>query len=207
MENVKIRWLGHACFKMEYRGWSLVIDPYQDGSVSGLPPLRESAGAVFCSHGHGDHNAAENVKVSRIAPPDDFSVETIEGPHDHHGGRRRGKNTIHIFRFGDTRVVHMGDVGCMPPEETLRRIRGCEVLLLPIGGYYTVDEREAYEIAEAVKPRCTAPMHYRGNGFGFDVLGTVIPFAARFADAKWLAAPEFEVYENGPVGLVIPALI
>lgn len=204
MEGVKITWLGHSCFKMEYRGWSLVTDPYADGSVDGLSPLRESAGAVYCSHGHGDHNAAENVKQNRMAPPPDFSAETVDGPHDHHGGKKRGRNTIHIFRFGDCRIVHMGDVGCMPAETTLEKLRGCDVLMIPVGGYYTVDEAEAYEIVKAVSPRCTVPMHYRGKDFGFGVLGTVIPFAARFDDAKWLAGPDFAVYETGPLGLVIP---
>ena len=62
-EPVTVTWLGHACFKMEYKKWSLVIDPYADGSVPGLSPIREQAHAVYCTHTHGDHNAKGNVKI------------------------------------------------------------------------------------------------------------------------------------------------
>lgn len=206
MNSVKLTWLGHSCFKMEYRGWSLVVDPYADGSVPGLPPLRESAAAVYCSHGHGDHNAADCVQCSSAPAPEDFSVETIESVHDHHRGARRGRNTIHVFRFGKLRIVHMGDVGCMPEEETISRLRGCDVLLLPVGGYYTVDEAEAFRITESIAPRCTVPMHYRGKGFGYDVIGTVIPFAARFDSPKWLNGADFEVNDRRGAGLLIPQL-
>ena len=58
MNEVKIQWLGHSCFCMEYREYSIVTDPYEDGYVPGLAPLCLSAGAVYCSHGHGDHSAA-----------------------------------------------------------------------------------------------------------------------------------------------------
>ena len=70
-EAVTIQWLGHSCFRMEYRGFSLVTDPYEDGYVPGLAPLRVSADAVFCSHGHGDHSAEPCVALSgKTAPAD-----------------------------------------------------------------------------------------------------------------------------------------
>ena len=74
-EPVRITWLGHSCFRMEYRGWALVTDPYADGMVPGLPPLRTAAGAVYCSHEHDDHNARTCVRITRQAPPPDFAVE------------------------------------------------------------------------------------------------------------------------------------
>ena len=66
MNEVKIQWLGHSCFRMEYREYPIVIDPYEDGYVPGLAPLCTSAGAIYCSHGHGDHNAAACVKQIRV---------------------------------------------------------------------------------------------------------------------------------------------
>ena len=74
MNEVKIQWLGHSCFCMEYREYSIVTDPYEDGYVPGLAPLCLSAGAVYCSHGHGDHSAAACVKQTREKAPPDFSV-------------------------------------------------------------------------------------------------------------------------------------
>lgn len=140
--------LGHSCFCMEYREYSIVTDPYEDGYVPGLAPLCLSAGAVYCSHGHGDHSAAACVKQTREKAPPDFSVQEFAVPHDHHGGARRGMNTIRQFCFGSLRVVHMGDTGCVPEEITLAALHGCDALLLPIGGYYTVDAEEAFAICE-----------------------------------------------------------
>ena len=203
---VQITWLGHSCFRMEYRGWCLITDAYADGSVPGLPPLRESADAVCASHGHGDHIAPECVKVSRMAPPPDVAAEEFSVPHDHHGGAHRGANTVRQFRFGDLRVVHMGDTGCMPDAEVLSAIRGCDVLLLPVGGFYTVDASEAKAIAEAVVPRCIVPMHYRGKSFGYDVLAPLEDFTGKFDAVTVLPGAGFTLTEEGPAGVVVPSL-
>ena len=64
MNSIKIEWFGHSCFRISYDGFSAVIDPYEDGYIPGLKPLRLSADAVYCSHGHGDHNAKELVELS-----------------------------------------------------------------------------------------------------------------------------------------------
>lgn len=113
-EPVSVTWLGHAAFRMEYRGWGLVTDPYADGMVPGLPPLRQSAGAVYCSHEHDDHNRRDYVRLTRQAPPPDFSVSEAVCPHDSQGGALRGMNTVRLFSFGALRVAHMGDLGCIP---------------------------------------------------------------------------------------------
>ena len=207
-ETVKIQWLGHSCFRMEYGGFSLVTDPYADGYVPGLPPLRVSADAVYCSHGHGDHNAAGCAALTGKAAPENFSVQEFSVPHDHHGGARRGGNTIRQFRFGALRVVHMGDTGCMPEEGVLAALRGCGALLLPVGGYYTVDAAEAYAIAEKIAPRCIVPMHYRGEGYGFDEIGTLEAFTALFPaeDVQRLAADTFTLTADAPRCVVVPRL-
>ena len=206
-ESVKITWLGHSCFKMEYAGWSLVTDPYADGSVPGLGPVRETAGAVYCSHGHSDHNARENVTLDGREPPEDFSVETFSCPHDDEGGARRGDNLIHVFTFGALRVVHMGDAGCFPAPQVMEKLRGADLMLVPVGGYYTVDSGTAREIVRTAGPRVTVPMHYRSEdpAFGFDVLSTVELFAA-FFDPEEVIRPEMaslELTETGPAGVVI----
>lgn len=210
MNNVTITWLGHACFRIEYKGWSLIIDPYADGTVDGLPPLRERAGAVYCTHGHFDHNAADCVTLDGSEPPEDFSLATALCPHDDAGGAKRGMNTIHVFTFGKRRVAHMGDVGCALPEETLALLRGCDVLLLPVGGFFTVDAAEAFALAEAIGPRAIVPMHYRSDEprFGFDVLGTVEEFTKLFSAERVqrLATPCFVLTESAPRGVIVPRL-
>ena len=207
-ETVTIRWLGHSCFRMEYAGFSLVTDPYEDGYIPGLAPLHVSADAVYCSHGHGDHSAAACVKQTREKAPPDFSVQEFAVPHDHHGGARRGMNTIRQFCFGALRVVHMGDTGCMPDGGTVAALRACDALLLPVGGYYTVDAEEAYAIAEKLAPRCIVPMHYRGKSFGFDEIGTLDAFTALFAaaDVRFLETDAFALTAAEPRGVIVPRL-
>lgn len=206
--EVKIQWLGHSCFRLEYRGSSLVSDPYADGSVPGLAPLRVSADAVFCSHGHGDHNAAGCVRLSGRPLAEDVSVEEYDIPHDHHGGAKRGMNKIRRFTFGSLRVVHMGDTGRMPEEPILAALRGCDALLLPVGGYYTVDAEEAYRIVEKIHPRVIVPMHYRGEGFGYDVISTLDAFTALCPaqDVHYLETDTFALTAEKPQGVVVPKL-
>ena len=205
MNSVKIQWLGHSCFRIEYSGWSLVIDPYADGSVSGLGDIRQSADAVFCSHEHADHNAKETVVVSGRGAPADFSVETVEVPHDHHGGEKRGMNRIHIFSFGKLRVVHMGDTGSVPGEDVLSKLRGCDLMLIPIGGFFTIDAAEALQIVRAANPRAVVPMHYRTEEYGFGVLATPDAFVAEYGEpAAKTDGSAFELTDASPVGLLLP---
>lgn len=206
--TVKINWLGHACFQMEYRGWSLIVDPYADGSVPGLPKLRASADAAYCSHGHGDHNAVQVLKLSGAAAPADFAVETVECPHDDQLGVLRGGNTVHIFHFGALRVAHLGDIGCFPEETALSRLRGCDALLLPVGGFYTIDGETAWQIVQAVRPGLCVPMHYRGEGFGFEVLSTVEPFAAHFPRQERRATSSLTLpaADSAPLVILSPPL-
>ena len=205
MSKVTIQWLGHACFRMEYGDWSLVIDPFADGSVDGLGNVRECADAVFCSHSHGDHGAAHNVTLSGRGAPADFKVETIEVPHDHHGGQKRGMNKIHLFTFGDLRVVHMGDTGSIPGEEILSRLRGCDLMMIPIGGFFTVDSGEAQEIVRSAAPRCVVPMHYRTADFGFGVLSMPDAFLECFGEnVTMLEGSSFALTAEDPKGAIVP---
>ena len=210
-ESVRVTWLAHACFRLEYRGWSAVIDPYKDGSVPGCGPVRQRAGAVYCTHGHGDHSAAENVTLTGEKAPADCALATAVCPHDDANGAKRGMNTVHAFTFGDLRVVHMGDVGCMPDEDVLSLARGCDLLLLPVGGFFTVGPEEALAIVKEIGPRAVVPMHYRSESpaFGYDVIGTVEPFAAGFeGPVSRPESSELVLTKDGPRGLVIlrPAL-
>ena len=163
---MKIIWHGHSCFEISGKEGTIVFDPYQSGSVPGLNPLKLKANLVLCSHEHDDHNARNCVEVA----PKDFKVTCIETHHDHHQGSHRGKNTIHIVDFEDMKVVHMGDIGYVMDD--VSKLKNCDILMIPIGGYYTIDTKEALEYIERIKPRIVIPMHYRSHEFGYDVLST-----------------------------------
>ena len=119
MGKLKLTWHGHSCFTLEENGYSIVLDPFEDGYVPGFGPLRLTADAVFCSHGHNDHNAAQCVEIRKDAASkkNPFSVTEIRSWHDDAQGTKRGENIIRIFDDGECRVAHMGDIGCMPTAE------------------------------------------------------------------------------------------
>ena len=176
MNTLNIKYWGHACFSVEYRDYTVVFDPYAPDSVPGLRPLALTANAVFCSHAHSDHSWIQAVRTTGGSSP--FTVDTISCPHDDTGGSKRGMNTIHILRCPDFALAHMGDIGCPLPTEALEKLRGLDVLFIPIGGYYTINTGQANNLADRIGSRIVIPMHYRTAASGYDVTETVDRFAA-----------------------------
>ncbi len=178
---MRIEWLGHACFRLSSARSRVVLDPYEDGRVPGLGLLRTDAEVVLCSHDHGDHNAVGCVHITGCAC--DFEIETLDSFHDEQEGALRGTNKIHILSDGELRVAHLGDLGHWPSEAVCEKLRGLDALLLPVGGYYTIDAATAHRLAEALQPRVVVPMHYRlPLKFGYKEIGTLRDFLALRAD-------------------------
>lgn len=189
---MKIRWLGHACFRFESEGSSLVLDPYEDHRVPGVGTVRAEADAVLCSHGHGDHNAVENIALT--GRPCTLSVEVHNCFHDDKAGALRGTNKIHIISDGPVRVAHCGDLGHRPEGALLEALKGLDALLVPVGGYYTMDAAAAHALAEAVQPKVVIPMHYRVDGrFGYAEIGTLDEFLALRTDVVRYEGNEIEI--------------
>ena len=181
MEEIKIEYFGHSCFRLNYQGQRIVLDPYADGCVPGCPPLRLDAEFVYCSHQHHDHNAVECVKLLDGGAPR-FAVTELETDHDDAGGSKRGRNTIRIFDFGGVRVAHFGDLGReLTPAETAA-LQGLDCALIPVGGHFTIDARQAAAIAAAIAPRMVIPMHYRTETTGFDVIADIDDALPAFDD-------------------------
>ncbi len=175
---MRITWLGHACFMVENKGYRVILDPFCD--VPGFRDVAVEADAVLCSHGHYDHAYTAGVAL-REGTENPFTVETVETCHDEAEGALRGKNTVHILRAGDLTVVHLGDLGHVLTEEQAEPLCGCDALLIPVGGTYTVDGATAAQIVKRLQPRVVIPMHYRGESFGFDNIDTLDPFLSHFA--------------------------
>ena len=167
---MKLTWLGHACFLLEADGYRIVTDPYT--GVPGYPPLSVSAHAVFCSHGHFDHNAVDRVT---LLPHQDspFTVREIASFHDDRGGTLRGGNTIRVFTADGISVAHLGDLGHPLSAEQLAAIGPVDAALVPVGGVYTLDATGAKSVCDALKPRCVLPMHYRHAPYGLAEVGGV----------------------------------
>lgn len=173
---MKIIYHGHSCFTLDAEGYAVVFDPYGDGSVPGLGPLRLTADAVFCSHDHHDHNAAGLVSLSGRGCP--LAVETVASFHDEVRGLKRGKNTIHILNAEGLRVAHLGDLGHMLSGKALAALAGVDALLLPVGGYYTIGPAEAKKLAERIAPRVVIPMHYRLGDRGLPAIAALSDYLA-----------------------------
>ena len=153
-----IFYLGHASFLIKGKDISFVIDPYRDNSVPNLRFPRVSANYVFKSHDHFDHNAIELVNIIKSAIS--INYRTITVPHDHHNGEHRGLNLIHVFNIDGYKIVHLGDLGCIPSLKVLEELKNTDVLLAPINGHFTISSLELLEILKEIKPRLVIPMHY-----------------------------------------------
>ena len=187
---MKITWLGHSCFTVESQGYRIVLDPYKDGTVPGLAPVRVEADQVLCSHGHDDHCGTECVSL-RQDGSSPFTVEVIDTWHDDKDGALRGPNTIHVLSDGQCRVAHLGDLGCDLTPEQKDRLRHLTALLIPVGGHFTIDAAQAKRLADELSPVVVVPMHYRLGGVGYDVIGTVEQFTKLCDDV--VAYPDSEL--------------
>lgn len=191
---MKLTWYGHSCFMIESRAGRVVFDPYADGSVPGLTLKPLTADLVLCSHGHADH--AGEDKVTLTGEQTNYTVETLGCWHDDANGQKRGENLIRIVSGGGARVCHLGDVGHMLSKGQIKAIGHVDALLIPVGGFYTIDAATARELADAIDAQLVIPMHYRGEGFGYDVIETVQPFLdltknVEFVDGSSIELPDF----------------
>ena len=180
---MKIQYLGHACFKLISGDDSLIIDPYADDSVDGFGHLREEATMVIYSHKHADHYGVDCVKLID-GDESKFKVDFIQSWHDDQEGALRGPNLIHVITCEGLRIAHLGDLGCPLNEEQKERLTNLDVLMIPVGGHFTIDADLAADITKSLAPKCAIPMHYRGDGFGYDVLSTVDEYTRHFDNVR-----------------------
>jgi len=167
---MKIKYLGHSAFSItSNKGVKIITDPYAtEPGVLEYGEINETADIVTVSHSHHDHNNVAAVKgnpevVSRVGR---FEVKGIEvrgvaSSHDDAGGRLRGDNVIFCFEVDGVRVCHLGDLGHRLDDKQLEEIGSVDILLIPVGGNYTIDARVATGVCDQLKPRVIMPMHYK----------------------------------------------
>lgn len=164
---MEITYYSHSCFKIKGKEGSVVIDPY-DSKLAGYKLPKLDADMVLCSHDHYDHNFIEGVtgyKFAATTPGEyetkDIYVEGIPTFHDEVGGTKRGRNIMFQIQMEDFTVLHMGDIGHELSKETLERLVEVDVLLIPVGGVYTIDAVTASKVISSIEPGIVVPMHYR----------------------------------------------
>ena len=181
MEQLELRWNGHACFSLTCRGFTVVFDPYEDNYVPGFAPLDLEADLVLCSHGHGDHGAAHVVKL-RTGRDNPFTITTIDTFHDPDGRALRGTNTIHILEAGGLKAAHFGDIGCQLTPTQLAELQGLDLAMIPVGGFYTIGPEEAKALMDKLGARVVVPMHYRMGDVGLPAVRELDEFLALAGD-------------------------
>ncbi|UCD10010.1 MAG: MBL fold metallo-hydrolase [Dehalococcoidales bacterium] len=165
---MKIKWLGHASFLITVdSGVKIITDPYEPIMGMNYKPIDESADIVTVSHGHGDHNNVAAVRgnpqiVDKSTPVEVKGIKFngIDTYHDNSGGSERGANVIYCFEVDGIRVCHLGDLGHMLSDEQVASIGKVNVLMVPVGGNFTIDAGTADLVVEKLKSSIVIPMHF-----------------------------------------------
>jgi len=176
-----IVYLGHSSFRIKGRNATVVTDPFDPSDV-GLKYTRTEADIVTVSHQHSDHNKSDLVAnkkmvidVSGEYEVIGVSVVGIEVDHDASGGEERGKNIIFIFEIDGVRVAHFGDLGHKPSDKVVEAIGELDVMMIPVGGVYTIGPKVAAEIVKEFEPPFVIPMHYKVPGMKEEAFGKLSP--------------------------------
>ncbi len=200
---MKLKWLGHSAFLITAdTGTRIITDPYVPGAYDnavGYKRIGERADVVTVSHEHPDHcgsaNLPGNPQVLKGNGPwtiAGMKISGIDTFHDKSGGRERGRNTVFVYEVDNLRIVHLGDLGHILDEATLKALGRVDVLLIPVGGVFTIDAREAEKLTELIKPRVVIPMHYKTPRLGFQIEG-VDGFLRLAPNPKRIGSSEVEI--------------
>ena len=174
---MKVKWLGHSAFKITSdNGTSVITDPYSAYSGLSYGEIKESADVVTISHEHGDHNNAAAVQgnpevVKEAAPVEKKGIKFsgVATYHDDAGGSKRGGNTIFCFEIDGIKVCHLGDLGHPLDDKGAAAIGEVDVVLTPVGGFFTIDAETATGVCDQLAPKVIIPMHFKNDKCAFPI--------------------------------------
>ncbi len=174
-----ITWFGHSYFKIQDKtgadGVTIATDPFDKKVGLRLPSFE--ADIVTISHDHYDHNNVGAIRgnpyVIKSAGEYDIKTVLVQGVqsyHDEKQGVERGKNVIYRIELDDIVVTHLGDLGTALDDKQRGKLAGTDILLIPVGGKYTIDAKKAVEVVSQIEPRLVIPMHYKIPGLKVDIV-------------------------------------
>jgi len=174
---MQITWYGHSCFLLTSEsGYSILTDPCDPETGYELSNL--VCDAVTISHEHHDHNCLAIVAGTPeiIRTPGEhlaggISVKGFTNYHDNEKGAKRGANIVFLYEIDGLKILHLGDLGHMLPDETIKTIGDVDVLLAPIGGVFTINAKAATELADRLNAKVLIPMHYKTPALHFNIEG------------------------------------
>jgi len=199
---MKIKWLGHAAFAITSKsGDAIITDPYTAGTV-GYRVINAKADIVTVSHQHDDHNDTKSLpgKPQVIDKEGEYEVSGIKIKgipcfHDESGGKERGGNIIFVYEIDGIRIAHLGDLGHALSKEQLDKMGRIDILLIPVGGYFTIDPVMATEVANQISPKVIIPMHYKTEVVNYPIV-SVDAFTKDKKNVKKINASEMAIEKD-----------
>jgi L-ascorbate metabolism protein UlaG (beta-lactamase superfamily) len=174
---MKIKYLAHAAFLITAEnGVKIITDPYNTGHGFKYAAIQETADIVTVSHEHGDHNNTGviqgNPQVLRTGGEvKGIKIKATAAAHDDINGSQRGKNTIFCLNVDGVNVCHLGDLGHELSAAQLIDIGPVDVLIIPVGGFFTIDADTATKVSSQIKPKIIIPMHYKTDKADLPIKG------------------------------------
>ena len=202
---MKVKWVGHACFLLTSEaGVRILTDPYTPGAFGlGYRPPAETADIVTVSHEHPDHNNTaavkgkpEVVRGAGVHRAKGVEIKGVSTSHDEASGSQRGPNTVFCFTLDGVRVCHLGDLGHDLAAGSLAEIGLVDVLLIPVGGNFTIDADLAGRVADRIAPKVVIPMHFNNERCRDFPVAAVDDFRKKRQRVRTLDASEVEIKKD-----------
>lgn len=175
---MKIKYIGHSCFLfVADDGTSVLSDPYKPGAYSGgltYSPVREEADMVFVTHHHEDHDYFQSLPnqplhVRTACTAGGIGFDTVDTFHDHDQGMQRGANKIFTFEIDQIHFCHLGDLGHILSNEQVQAVGTVDILMIPVGGFFTIGPQEATTVMNQINPKIAVPMHFKTDKCAFPI--------------------------------------
>ena len=188
---LKIRWHGHACFEIR-NGKTIVIDPH-DGKSIGIKIPQVEGDIILITHDHYDHNSYKTVekkgtKIIRVGNRtiEGIKIQSLHAFHDEDGGEKRGEMNLYKIHMDNLQLCHLGDLGHILDDSSLRKMGEVDILFIPVGGNFTIDAPQALAMITAIRPRVAVPMHYKIGGLSLpiDRIDTFLTLAEKKYDIQ-----------------------
>lgn len=208
---MKIKWLGHSCFLITSNdGVRVLMDPF-DSSV-GYEVPHVAADIVTTSHRHADHNYTQalqgeffHINTTGLFSHKGIEVVGIGAFHDEENGVKRGENTIYKFVMDGLHICHCGDLGHVLTEEQRKAIGHVDILLIPVGGFYTIGPEQAVIVVRMLQPSVIIPMHFKTEAVQYPIAG-VESFLQKIGGGTSVGKQEVE-YDRNSINLAAGVVV
>lgn len=208
IKNMELTYVGHSCFYIKGKKTSLVIDPYNP-DMTGFKMPKQTAKILLNSHSHEDHSFNKQVNHEKLIDTpgeyevDDVYITGIPTFHDNKEGEERGKNIVFQIEIDGVSIVHLGDLGHELSEKYISKLGRVDILLVPVGGHFTIDAFVASKVISTLEPAIVVPMHFKSDDSSIKELDDLSKFLHEMGvsnpeklDSLKINAPESEDKET-----------